>query len=90
MIRPASQELYELNLRSSLWRAAAHDCRQQQRAAALPSGHEPAAMSKLAWHTGAAPMPVIDSRSARLSDTERAMLMGGACAKVYGWSPKKG
>jgi L-fuconolactonase len=25
----------------------------------------------------------------RLSDTERAMLMGGACAKTYGWSPKK-
>ena len=26
----------------------------------------------------------------RLSDSERAMLMGGACAKVYGWSPKRG
>jgi len=25
----------------------------------------------------------------RLNDSERAMLMGGACAKVYGWSPKK-
>jgi L-fuconolactonase len=25
----------------------------------------------------------------RLSDTERAMLMGGAGAKAYGWSPKK-
>jgi predicted TIM-barrel fold metal-dependent hydrolase len=25
----------------------------------------------------------------RLSDGERAMLMGGACAKAYGWSPKK-
>jgi predicted TIM-barrel fold metal-dependent hydrolase len=25
----------------------------------------------------------------RLSDTERAMLMGGACAKAYRWSPKK-
>ena len=25
----------------------------------------------------------------RLSDTDRAMLMGGACAKAYGWSPKK-
>lgn len=23
----------------------------------------------------------------RLNDTERAMLMGGACAKAYGWSP---
>ena len=26
----------------------------------------------------------------RLSDTERAMLMGGACAKAYGWEPKRG
>jgi predicted TIM-barrel fold metal-dependent hydrolase len=25
----------------------------------------------------------------RLSDSERAMLMGGACARAYGWSPKK-
>src|SRR5215475_10365442 len=25
----------------------------------------------------------------RLSDAERAMLMGGACAKAYGWAPKK-
>jgi predicted TIM-barrel fold metal-dependent hydrolase len=25
----------------------------------------------------------------RLSDNDRAMLMGGACAKAYGWSPKK-
>jgi predicted TIM-barrel fold metal-dependent hydrolase len=25
----------------------------------------------------------------RLSGTERAMLMGGACAKAYGWSPKR-
>ena len=24
-------------------------------------------------------------RTDRLSDSERAMLMGGACAKVYGW-----
>jgi predicted TIM-barrel fold metal-dependent hydrolase len=24
----------------------------------------------------------------RLSDSDRAMLMGGACAKAYGWSPK--
>ena len=30
------------------------------------------------------------SRPDRLSDSERAMLMGGACAKAYGWSPKKG
>jgi predicted TIM-barrel fold metal-dependent hydrolase len=26
----------------------------------------------------------------RLSADERAMLMGGACAKAYGWSPRKG
>ena len=26
----------------------------------------------------------------QLSDTERAMLMGGAIAKAYGWSRKKG
>ena len=26
----------------------------------------------------------------RLRDSERAMLMGGACAKAYGWSPKNG
>ena len=25
----------------------------------------------------------------RLSESERAMLMGGACAKAYGWSPKR-
>ncbi|HYG56139.1 MAG TPA: amidohydrolase family protein, partial [Burkholderiales bacterium] len=25
----------------------------------------------------------------RLSESERAMLMGGACAKAYGWSPTK-
>jgi L-fuconolactonase len=25
----------------------------------------------------------------RLSNSERAMLMGGACAKAYGWSPKR-
>jgi predicted TIM-barrel fold metal-dependent hydrolase len=25
----------------------------------------------------------------RLSESERAMLMGGACARAYGWSPKK-
>jgi L-fuconolactonase len=26
----------------------------------------------------------------RLSESERAMLMGGPCAKAYRWSPKKG
>ena len=28
-------------------------------------------------------------KTERLSDAERALLMGGACAKAYGWSPKK-
>jgi len=28
-------------------------------------------------------------QTARLSESERAMLMGGACAKAYGWSPRK-
>ena len=28
--------------------------------------------------------------TSRLSETERAMLMGGACAKAYRWEPKKG
>jgi len=28
-------------------------------------------------------------KTARLSESERAMLMGGACAKAYRWSPKK-
>jgi predicted TIM-barrel fold metal-dependent hydrolase len=25
----------------------------------------------------------------RLNDNERSMLMGGACAKIYGWLPQK-
>ena len=25
----------------------------------------------------------------RLSEAERAMLMGGACARAYGWAPRK-
>jgi L-fuconolactonase len=28
-------------------------------------------------------------KSDRLTDSERAVLMGGACAKAYLWSPKK-
>jgi L-fuconolactonase len=31
--------------------------------------------------------PFVETK--RLSDSERAMLMGGACAKAYNWSPKK-
>jgi hypothetical protein len=33
---------------------------------------------------------VVSYEQGRLSDSERAMLMGGACAKAYGRSPKKG
>jgi len=29
------------------------------------------------------------SATDRLSDGERAMLMGGACAKAYRWQPRK-
>jgi predicted TIM-barrel fold metal-dependent hydrolase len=29
-------------------------------------------------------------RTDRLSETERALLMGGACSKVYGWAPQRG
>jgi len=29
-------------------------------------------------------------KTSHLSDTERAMLMGGACVKAYRWSPKNG
>jgi predicted TIM-barrel fold metal-dependent hydrolase len=32
--------------------------------------------------------PFVETK--RLSESERAMLMGGACAKAYGWSPKRG
>jgi L-fuconolactonase len=32
--------------------------------------------------------PFVETK--RLSASERAMLMGGACAKAYDWSPKKG
>jgi L-fuconolactonase len=28
--------------------------------------------------------------TSRLSESDRAMLMGGACAKAYGWQPRKG
>ena len=31
--------------------------------------------------------PFLDTKT--LSDSERAMLRGGACAKAYGWSPKR-
>ncbi len=41
--------------------------------------------SLVSYEQGVKPFRLTD----RLSDSERAMLMGGACAKVYGWSPKK-
>jgi len=31
--------------------------------------------------------PFVETK--RLSESDRAMLMGGACAKAYGWSPKR-
>ena len=31
--------------------------------------------------------PFLETKT--LSDSERAMLMGGACAKAYGWSPTR-
>jgi L-fuconolactonase len=36
--------------------------------------------------------PTVDAfrETNRISESERAMLMGGACAKAYRWSPKKG
>ncbi|HTE15265.1 MAG TPA: amidohydrolase family protein [Burkholderiales bacterium] len=36
--------------------------------------------------------PAVDAfrETKRISESERAMLMGGACAKAYSWSPKKG
>jgi len=37
------------------------------------------------YHDAVEPFRVTD----RLSESERAMLMGGACAKAYGWAPKR-
>ena len=37
------------------------------------------------YEQGVKPFKMTD----RLSESERAMLMGGACAKVYGWGPKR-
>jgi hypothetical protein len=36
------------------------------------------------------PLPQAWLDELRLSDSERAMLMGGACAKAYRWSPTNG
>ena len=43
------------------------------------------AWSVLNYEQGVEPFRITD----RLSASERAMLMGGACAKVYGWKPKR-
>ena len=40
----------------------------------------------LSYEQGVKPFLLTD----RLSGSERAMLMGGACAKAYGWSPSRG
>ena len=42
------------------------------------------AFANLTYAQGVEPFRQTD----RLSDSERAMLMGGACAKAYGWAPK--
>jgi predicted TIM-barrel fold metal-dependent hydrolase len=39
----------------------------------------------LTYEQGVAPFRLTD----RLDESERAMLMGGACARVYGWAPGK-
>ena len=44
------------------------------------------AAAVVSYEQGVEPFRVTD----RLSESERAMLMGGACAKAYGWSPTKG
>lgn len=41
------------------------------------------AAAVLSYEQGVAPFRVTD----RLTDADRATLMGGACARVYGWSP---
>jgi L-fuconolactonase len=37
----------------------------------------------ISYRDGVEPFRLTD----RLSDSDRAMLMGGACARAYGWSP---
>src|SRR5215207_2017777 len=44
------------------------------------------AAGMLTYEQGIEPFRLTD----RLKDSERAMLMGGACARAYGWAPKKG
>jgi L-fuconolactonase len=52
----------------------------------LATSHKPwRAFAVVNYEQGVEPFLKTD----RLSATERATLMGGACAKAYGWSPKK-
>ncbi len=44
------------------------------------------ALNIVNYHDSVEPFRITD----RLNASERAMLMGGACARAYGWSPKKG
>ncbi|MBA7467541.1 hypothetical protein ES707_02762 [subsurface metagenome] len=44
------------------------------------------AAAVVSYEQGVAPFRT----TSRLSEPERAMLMGGACAKAYRWQPKKG
>ena len=53
---------------------------------AVLSGPGTRAYAVVSYEQAVAPFLKTD----RLSDSERAMLMGGACAKAYGWSPTKG
>ncbi|HKZ05170.1 MAG TPA: hypothetical protein VJU81_06835 [Methylomirabilota bacterium] len=52
-------------------------------------------VNMLCWGNVAAGAALIDRHpdtrfeTDRLSASERALLMGGACAKAYGWSPRK-
>ena len=43
------------------------------------------AFAILSYEHGVKPFVMTD----RLSESERAMLMGGACAKAYGWAPRR-
>jgi len=53
-------------------------------AVGAPIGHAPSPSSN--YQQAVAPF----LETGRLNDSERAMLMGGACATAYGWSPNKG
>jgi hypothetical protein len=52
----------------------------------LHSGAPPLYSTVVNYEQAVEPFRLTD----RLSESERATLMGGACAKAYGWLPKKG